>query len=271
MLAFLIKYDKISVMEATEDKKRIYLLDEIRGLAVFCMVLYHGYWLAGGVFGLAAGKKLFEFFMPAEPFFAGIFIFVCGLSCLLSRSNLRRGLRIAAAAAAFTVFTCVILPLFGVNELGIRFGILHFLGVCVLLYTLTEKGVKKVPPYAGAFLCILLYLFFSGLRGGVLGDGNLIKIPLPAALYESDWLMPIGIHSPSFDSADYFPVLPNVFMFFFGVFCGRLILHKGFPSFAYKERIRFLGWLGRHAFIIYVTHFPALAGICFVLTKIFNK
>ncbi|MBR3620982.1 MAG: DUF1624 domain-containing protein, partial [Clostridia bacterium] len=65
MLAFLVKYDKISVMEATEEKKRIFMLDEVRGLAVFCMVLYHAYWVFGDVFGFQAAKKLFVFFTPA--------------------------------------------------------------------------------------------------------------------------------------------------------------------------------------------------------------
>ncbi len=270
MLAFLVKYVKISVMEAVREKKRIFLLDEIRGAAVFCMVLYHAYWIFGDVFGFSAAERLYDFFMPAEPLFAGVFIFVCGFSCLLSQSNLRRGLRIAAAAAVFTVITCVVLPFFGIKEFTVYFGILHFLGISVLLYAFTKKAVAAVEPWGGAFFCILFYLLTFGIKNGVFGDGVLIKIPLPERLFSGDWLMPLGIHSPSFFSADYFPLFPNIFLFFFGVFFGSIIMQKGIPEFAYKMRLRFFVWLGRHAFIIYAVHFPLTAAIAYIADKIFN-
>ena len=78
MLAFLTVYVKIySMKNLTNEKKRIHLLDEIRGFAVFCMVLYHGFFILGELFEVEAATKLFDFFTPVEPFFAGIFIFVC--------------------------------------------------------------------------------------------------------------------------------------------------------------------------------------------------
>ena len=55
-------------------KKRIYLLDELRGLAVFCMVFYHAFYSMSEFFNIAVGTKLLDFFTPAEPFFAALFI-----------------------------------------------------------------------------------------------------------------------------------------------------------------------------------------------------
>ena len=55
-------------------KKRIYLLDELRGLAVFCMVFYHAFYSMSEFFGFEIGTKLLDFFTPAEPFFAALFI-----------------------------------------------------------------------------------------------------------------------------------------------------------------------------------------------------
>ena len=52
-------------------KKRIYLLDELRGLAVFCMVFYHAFYSMSEFFNIAIGTKLLDFFTPAEPFFCG--------------------------------------------------------------------------------------------------------------------------------------------------------------------------------------------------------
>ena len=57
-------------------KKRIYLLDELRGLAVFCMVFYHAFYSMSEFFNIAVGTKLLDFFTPAEPFFAALFIVI---------------------------------------------------------------------------------------------------------------------------------------------------------------------------------------------------
>ena len=39
-------------------KKRIYLLDELRGLAVFCMVFYHAFYSMSEFFGFEIGLSL---------------------------------------------------------------------------------------------------------------------------------------------------------------------------------------------------------------------
>ena len=74
------------------DKKRIFFIDEVRGFSVSCMVFYHAFYILGTTFGYEWAKKLFGFFMPVQPLFAGLFIFICGISCSLSKSNLKRGL-----------------------------------------------------------------------------------------------------------------------------------------------------------------------------------
>ena len=272
MLAFLIKYVKISVMEriidSNTEKKRIHLLDEIRGLAVFCMVFYHAYFVFGDMFGMVWAKKLYSFFMPAEPLFAALFIAVCGISCSLSRNNLRRSFRILAAAVAFTVATCVILPLLGIRGAEIYFGILHFLGFSVLIYALGKKRFDRVNPFYGLTACAVLYPFFSGISSGKLGYGELLNITLPSFLYEHNLLVPLGIYSDTFSSADYFPLLPFIFIFFAGINIGRIIMIKGFPEYAYRKRSAFFGWLGTHAFIIYALHFPLIAGAGYLIELI---
>ena len=57
-----------------EKKQRLILLDELRGFAVCCMVFYHGFYSMASIFGLSIGRDLLYFFMPAEPWFAGLFI-----------------------------------------------------------------------------------------------------------------------------------------------------------------------------------------------------
>lgn len=90
---------------AQSGRGRIYLMDELRGFAVFCMVFYHGFYTLGYLFGNAIGLYYFRFFMPAEPFFAGLFMFISGIASDLSRSNLSRGLKLLALALGVTLVT----------------------------------------------------------------------------------------------------------------------------------------------------------------------
>ena len=242
-------------------KKRIFFLDELRGLAVLCMVFYHAFYILSSMFGYKWADYLFNFFMPVQPFFAGIFISICGVSCSLSRSNAKRGLLILGAAAVVTVFTAVIMPLFGFIECEIYFGILHLLSVCVLLCAFLEKPLNKISPFAGILLCAILYPFAHGISEGFLNYGDLFTLKIPDALYQSNWLSPLGIHSSEFFSADYFPIFPNIFIFFAGVFAGKHFKKNGFPEWAYQQRIRLLSFLGRNTLIIYIAHMPLIYAV----------
>ncbi len=252
------------------ERKRIHFLDELRGFAVFCMVFYHGFFIVGDYFGLEAANKLFDFFTPVEPMFAALFIAICGISCSLSRSNLKRGLILLGIALGMTLVTAVILPEFGMDGLQIRFGILHFLSVAILLYTLFEKKLKKANPFVGILACAVLYPFTSGIEKGILSYGELVFFKLPEVLYKTDWLMPLGIYSPSFFSGDYFPIFPNIFIFLAGVFLGRYFSVRGFSEWSYKKRSGFFAFLGRKALIIYVAHMPVIFGLSYIIDYIIN-
>ena len=65
---------------------RIYFMDEVRGFDLLLMVAFHGFYTAGYLFGFRPAAWLFNFFNPVEPFFAGLFILICGISCRLSHS-----------------------------------------------------------------------------------------------------------------------------------------------------------------------------------------
>ncbi|MBQ1703219.1 MAG: DUF1624 domain-containing protein, partial [Oscillospiraceae bacterium] len=85
--------------EAEKPRKRIELIDTLRVVAVFLMVFHHFFydlcWLLGDWTAEVFGSRWVLFSNPVFDFlhyiFAGLFIFLAGLSCRLSRSNLRRG------------------------------------------------------------------------------------------------------------------------------------------------------------------------------------
>lgn len=252
-------------------KNRIYFLDELRGLAVFCMVFYHAFYIFGEFFGAGEAEYLFNFFMPVQPLFAGIFIFLCGISCTLSKSNFKRGAVLLGIALGMTFVTAFIMPRMGFYNCEIYFGILHFLSVSILIFALLSKLVGRVSPFVGILLCSVLYAFTSRIESGVLDYGELISIAIPQSLYETNVLMPLGIYSPGFFSADYFPLFPDVFIFFSGVFAGKYFASNGYPETFYKKRAAFFGWLGRKALIIYVVHMPLIYAVAYAVDLIIKN
>ena len=224
---------------------RYALLDELRGAAIILMVVYHAFYLLGYVLGSRAGRALFGYAMSVQPFIAGTFILLCGLCCRFSRSNLKRGLRTAGAAAAVTLATLA-MTLFGVDEV-IWFGVLHFLACAMLLFALIEKLPGKLPPLPQVIIFTALFLVFSFWR------------PFPRTDFFP--LYALGFRSYTLRSADYFPLIPWLFLFLAGTAIGVYGKRGRFPEWVVKSRMPALAWLGRHSLLIYLLHQPALFGV----------
>lgn len=251
-------------------KKRIFLIDEIRGFAVLCMIFYHAFYVFESFFNWDWADALFKFFMPVQPFFAGVFIFICGLSCTFSKNNLKRGTILLGVALGFTLVTAVVMPMLGFADCEIYFGILHFLSVSIIIYALLSKFLSRVSPSIGVIFCAVLYPFTSSIGDGVLRYGELVIFEIPEVLYNYNFLMPFGIYKSGFYSADYFPLFPDIFIFLSGVFAGLYLAKKGYPEFSYSKRIPFFGFLGRNALPIYVVHMPIVYALGYIINMLIN-
>lgn len=143
---------------------RYALLDELRGLDLVSMMLYHACWDMMFLFGIwmdwYAG-------MPGrlwQQTICWVFILLSGFCAPFGRHMLRRGVTVFAAGALVTVVTLVFMP-----EDRVVFGVLTFLGSAMLLTGVLEPLLKKIPPAAGfAISAVLfallpwLFLFWAG-------------------------------------------------------------------------------------------------------------
>lgn len=245
--ALQLSTDKIA------DKRRIYLLDEFRGAAVICMVVYHALYTIGFMFNYEWGKSLYHFFMPAEPFFAALFIFISGICTHLSHSNLRRGLILFTIAAAINAVTAVFVPNF-----SIKFGVLNLLSVCMILFGLFHSLTEKIHPKLGLALCATLFVLTWGVCSGYIGILKMRLFELPKTLYSTPFLFPVGLKNERFVSTDYFPILPWAFVFFSGAFFADIFSQKVLPETFYKIHLKSLVWAGRRALYIYIIHQPVI-------------
>lgn len=262
--------EKVEVTEQ-QTRPRIGLLDEIRGLSVILMVFYHGFFLLSDVFELQFGTFLFNFFMPAQPFVAGVFIVVAGISSRLSRSNAKRGAKLLTAALALTFATAVVLPFMGFDGFGIYFGILHFLSLSMLFFALARPVLDYIPPLWGIALCMFFYLFTADIGGGTLGIPPVFKLTVPAALYETSFLFPFGICKNDFFSVDFFPLFPHIFVFLAGTWFGVFVRSGKLPEWAYKTRVKAFARVGKKAFAVYLAHVPILYAVAFLIRWLLTK
>lgn len=239
----------------TEDR-RYHLIDALRAVAVLNMIAYHL------VFDLSYTKGVWDNnAVPAgivvwERLIGGAFILLSGVSVNFSRHGYRRGLTVALCAAGVTVFSLIFIP-----ELTVWFGVLHFLAVAMLLTHALMPLLRRVDPFPGAAVCFALYALFYGITERYLGCFTLPLITLPSALYQVRWLSIFGFLTEDFVSGDYFPILPLIFLYWFGFYLWRLAAQRRLDRFFFRK-IPVLDFIGRHSLIIYLIHQPVLYGLC---------
>ena len=123
----------------------------------------------------------------------------------------------AGCAAVLTFVTAVFMP----SE-AIWFGVLHLNAAAVLLTCLVYPLLQRLPAGAGLAASAALFALTNQLPEGYLGFENWRLCAVPAGLYRAN-LFWLGLPDLTrFTSADYFPVVPWVFLFWCGVFLARL-------------------------------------------------
>ena len=229
-----------------EKKKRIEIIDGLRGFAVVLMVIHH--LLYDFVYILGAPKWLFSnpVFNVLHYMFAGLFIFLSGVSSRFSRSNIRRGLIAIALSAGISVVTYFM-------EMPIWFGVLHLLGFSMLFFGLTRKLWDMIPKKAAPVLFITLIIAGALVTEySTTGAGSKL---IQGVLWVLGW------SQPGFISYDYFPLLPWLFVFLLGTWAGTYIAERKLPGWFYEKKPPFFPPIGRKAIIIYILHQPVLYGI----------
>lgn len=255
----------IKIKSSESVKNRIQTMDELRGFAIICMVFFHAFFTMYFLFDMKWGGRLLRFFSPAQMYFACGFIIISGISSRLSRSNIKRGAKLVGIAIVITLVTCIF---FEGNE--IYFGILHLLSVCMILADFIIPVIDRIPISASVAVNALLFYMTYNITDRVFHIPFYKDIRLPGSMYQSDWLSPLGFCTAGFESSDYFPILPFIFMFFIGLSVGKLAKEGKFPKFLYKSRVPFLAFAGRHTLIIYIAHQPIIYAILLLYRYIFR-
>ncbi|MDD3193006.1 MAG: heparan-alpha-glucosaminide N-acetyltransferase domain-containing protein [Oscillospiraceae bacterium] len=240
---------------------RIYFLDEARGLSILLMVLHHAAYDAAFLQIFPLGFLGADWFGAIRAFFAGVFVLISGAACRLSRSNLRRGAKCLLLAAGLWAITGWLFP-----AQPIRFGVLHLLGCAMLLFACLRPLLDRIPPSFSAVAGCTLFFVGFGVPAGRVGFGP-VGMALPAFLYRDAFTAAFGFPGPGYFSADYFPLIPWLFLFWAGTGLGVwLRLGRG-PRWLYRSHSLFLAAAGRRSLWIYLVHQPVLYLFFLVLCR----
>ena len=246
-------------------KERVWLIDEIRGLAILLMIVYHAFFDIVVVYGV----NIPAFYSPElgviRDFFAGVFVFISGTACRFSRNNLKRGVQCFFFGMILTFVTAIAEP-----DYAILFGILHFLGIAMILFSFTERFLDKVKPWVGMLICAVLTALTANVMFGSFGIPGLLSLPVPDVLTQSGQFFPFGFVNATFASSDYFPLLPWLFVFLAGAFFGVPVKEHRMPEFFYQRHIRPLAFVGRHTLWIYLLHQPVIMAVCIVVFNLIH-
>lgn len=238
---------------------RVWLLDELRGLFILLMVLYHLCYDLVFIFGVSIPAFEWKSIQWLQLLIAGLFVFIAGVACHYSHNNVKRGLQCFCFGLAMTAVTYFVLP----SQL-VLFGILHFLGLSMLLFAFVWPLIKRVPPILGLLVCAALFFLTFNTQSGYWGMRGW-EMELPRALYSTSFLFPLGFPGAAFWSSDYFPFLPWIFWFFGGAFAGVYVRGGLLPQWAYRPHSRTLAFAGRNTLIIYLLHQPVVYGVLMLL------
>ena len=234
--------------------KRYPLLDVIRGLTIVSMVGYHAAWDLVYLAGVdwpwyhSNGAHLWQ------QSICWSFILLSGLCMTLSSHRWRRGAMVFAAGLLVTGATLVFLP-----EDRVIFGVLTFLGSAMLLTALLYRGLSRIPAVLGAALSAFLFYVFRDVNSGILQLPMNQTVQLPKEWYHGMTATFLGFMENGFYSTDYFSLLPWIFLFWTGLYLGRLLEWAGdWKRSILGIDIPPLSFLGRHSLLIYLLHQPLL-------------
>lgn len=238
--------------------RRYSLIDAIRGVAVLNMIAFHLCYDIYCVYGVWPQFYLAPWVVVWERLICSSFIIISGISLNFSSHGYRRGITVSLCGLTVTLVTALAMP----SQL-ILYGILTFLGAAMLLTFALRRALNHIPPLWGAIDAAALFALCYGIPKGYIGLFSYPLIHLPESWYEWGYLACLGFPSHTFSSSDYFPLLPWIFLCFFGCFLWRVIRSRGWDRI-FTTRVPVLDFVGRHSLIIYLIHQPMLLLVCYL-------
>ncbi|OLN31937.1 heparan-alpha-glucosaminide N-acetyltransferase [Desulfosporosinus metallidurans] len=220
-------------------------IDVLRAVAIVLMVLFHLVYDLKEFAGVDIDYQApFWFFIGKAS--ALTFIFISGLSSGFSRFPVKRGFKVLLYGMGITVVTYIVM-----KEEYVRFGILHFLGVSMILSPIFFR-LPKWTLWSLAGSSVLLGFWFKEL------------------VLKTSLLLPFGLMYEGFQSIDYYPLFPYLGATFMGILAYKQFYAqrlKGKARFSFQLNSKVIQWVSRKSLGIYLVHQPILLLIILIVNR----
>lgn len=236
---------------------RLWEIDFLRGIAIILMIIFHFIYDLNH-FSVIYYKLWIGPFAYASSIIASVFVILVGISLTIyyNKKNqhfsiqqirlqlVKRGVKIFSLGMLITVVSYIIIP-----ERFVIFGILHCIGVCIILslpflkYTWQNLSLGSMIIIFGLYLRLFTFDF--------------------------SWLLPFGFLPPKYFTIDYFPLLPWFGAILVGIALGNVLYPKGqrsihLPDHSSVGIFQKICFMGRHSLHIYFIHQPILISLIFL-------
>lgn len=284
-------------------KERIWEIDFLRSIPIIIVVLYHTMFDVYLFKSMMINYSEFAIMHPNAkafidfcenlffneqilniyvPMFGGIFLFICGVSTSLSKSNIKRGLLLDLAALIFSLATYIASIILKDDEF-IFFGILHQMGLSITIYALIELFTRKVlkrknvsfitPLVIGLVITVIGSMYSIGFKTGdtyhkwpIMFVSNSYKFDV---VLKNDPLAYLKIIVGIKGSInDWWPVLPYSGIVYLGIAVGKLLYEKKKKSLVpklYFKGLKPLCFIGSHTIWVYLIHQPVIITIMAII------
>lgn len=257
----VIEKEKTAADKPPVVRRRVELLDFLRGTAMIYVMLYHLLYDAVEFLGADVPFWGSEWFEGVHLFFLIVLMSVSGVCTAFSRSSIKRGAALLLMGGALTIFTDIFL-----QGQVIVFGILTYFGVMMIIGGFLRPLLDKMNITAElimAAVCVILFIMLRDLPRGIIHFLGARYIPMPQNTHYS---YGIGIMPQGFYSADYFPLIPYGFIFLAGAAAAKLVKDNKLPKAVYKfPKVPVINFIGRHSLIFYIVHQPLFMAIAEII------
>lgn len=232
---------------------RYRLLDELRGLTLVSMLVYHGCWDLVYMFHVKAPWYESRGAFYWQQSICWTFIFISGFCWHFGKNKLRHAMKIFLGGAVITFATLLFMP-----ADRVVFGILTFLGSAAFIVILLNNILKYIKPSLGFPISLLLFGLTKQVNAGYLGTGFIKIAKVPDFFYRNLATAFLGFPGGGFYSTDYFSIFPWLFLYIAGYYCYLWMEETDRLKLLDTSIFSPLCFPGRYSFWIYMAHQPVL-------------
>ena len=218
--------------------KRIFEIDFLKVTAIILMIIFHFIYDLNEFVGLDINYQSSLWYWLGRVA-AVLFIFLAGINSGFSKKPIKHGMIVFSCGMIITLVSLIMF-----KEEFVRFGVLHFLGISMMLFPL----LKSLNNWILIIFALVTGILFS----------------FDSFVYNTKIIIFLEniFGRPSFD---YYPLFPYLSLFILGILVYKILYYKKKSIFNLYTKNKIIIFVSKHSLLIYLIHQPIILGIIFII------